>query len=448
MNILIIDDEKSIREILTDILTDEGFTVFDAEDGDIGIGILQKEKIDICFLDVWMPKTGGIDVLKLIKEDFKNVEVVMISGHAKIDQAVKATKLGAYDFIEKPLTINKIIGTVKNIEKLKNSDSSSSPVGFEDEMIGRSEKMDKINELIESAAQTNTRILILGENGTGKELVARAIHYRSERKHFPFISINCAAIPENLLEAELFGHQKGAFTGAHIERKGKFELADEGTLFLDEIGELPLNIQPKLLRVLQDMKITAIGSSETKSVDVRLIAATNKDLKEEISKGNFREDLYYRLNVIPISLPPLRERKEDIDLLIDHFLKYLPDINKCNSKIIEDGAREALREYNWPGNIRQLRNIIERLLIMVDGDTIRKEDVIEYLDSTVQEEASKYSSFQLKEAREHFERDFITRKLKENNNNITQTAKALGMYPSNLHMKITKMKINLYDNKE
>jgi two-component system, NtrC family, nitrogen regulation response regulator NtrX len=450
MNILIIDDEENIREILKDVLEDEKHKVFLAEDGIAGLEYFNKEKIDICFLDIWMPKIGGIEVLKKIKENFNEVEVVMISGHAKIDQAVRATKLGAYDFLEKPLTLEKIIGIVKTIEiTLKNKTPDKIyKQKINEEMIGNSPQMQSIKELIENSAKSDARILILGENGTGKELVAREIHNKSLRANKPFIGVNCAAIPENLIESELFGHIKGSFTGASNDRIGKFELADTGTLFLDEIADMSVSTQAKVLRVLQEMKITKIGDTVQIPIDVRIIAATNKDIKEEIKNNNFREDLFYRLAVIPFYIPPLRERKEDIPVLINYFLKKLNPDNSSGFKTISGPAFEYLTDYPWPGNIRQLRNIVERLLIMVPEPEIDLETVKKHLDEETdlgseEELISKYDDFKLNTAVDEFEKDFIEKKLKENNFNITKTAKTLGIYPSNLYSKINKLGIDM-----
>ncbi len=449
MNILIIDDEEGIREVLSDILTDDNHTVFTAENGDAGVKILDREKIDMCFLDVWMPKKGGIDVLATIKETYPHVEVVMISGHAKIDQAVRVTKMGAFDFLEKPLSIERIMSVIKNIEtsKTTNPQIQSIHLSTIDTMIGESLKIKEIQKLIETSAKTDTRVLILGENGTGKELVAREIHNNSLRKNKPFISVNCAAIPENLIESELFGHIKGSFTSAVNDRPGKLELANKGTFFLDEVADMPLPLQAKLLRVLQEMKITRIGGSEEISLDVRIISATNKDIKEEINKGNFREDLYYRLNVIPIIVPSLKERKEDIPLLINYFNAKLSESNSIKPKIFTKEAINYLCEYNWPGNIRQLRNIIERLLVMVSEDTVGIEQVNTYIDKDftsndpVYDIVSRFRDFGLNDAREQFEREFIVSKLSENNYNLTQTARVLGVFPSNLSAKIVKLGI-------
>ncbi|OQB68894.1 MAG: Transcriptional regulatory protein ZraR [Spirochaetes bacterium ADurb.Bin133] len=454
MNILIIDDEENIREIISDILTDENHTVFTAPDGPTGLEFFNKEKIDVCFLDVWMPKMGGIDVLKKIKEDNPDTDVVMISGHAKIDLAVSATKLGAFDFIEKPLTLEKIIGIVKTLENRRKSDPKAikKTETARREIIGESEQMRAIKNLIDNSAKSDARILILGENGAGKELIALEIHDKSARRLKPFIGVNCAAIPENLIESELFGYVKGAFTGANSDRMGKFELADTGTLFLDEIGDMSLSTQAKVLRVLQEMKLTRIGSSEIRPIDVRIIAATNKDLKEEIKKGNFREDLYYRLNVIPITVPPLRERKDDIPLLLDYFLKSISTEKKITLKKLTGEAVDYLKNYYWPGNIRQLRNIVERLMVIIDGETIDLDDVKIHLDdkSAIKKDSpnNKYDDYNLNTAREEFEKDFIERKLRENNFNITQTAKSLGVYPSNLYSKINKLNIKIDEAKK
>jgi two-component system, NtrC family, nitrogen regulation response regulator NtrX len=456
MNILIIDDEENIREILKDILTDENHNVLTAENGEKGLECFNKEKIDICFLDIWMPEMGGIDVLKRIREFFTEVEVVMISGHAKIDQAVRATKLGAYDFMEKPLTMDKVIGIVKSIEngkrlKAENKNQPLKSKNF-DRMIGISKEMNSLNALIENSAKSDARVLILGENGTGKELVAREIHNKSSRKNKPFVAVNCAAIPENLIESELFGYVKGSFTGANSDRIGKFEIAHNGTLFLDEIADMSLSTQAKVLRVLQEMKITKIGDTELVPIDVRIIAATNKDIKEEIKKGKFREDLFYRLNVIPFYIPPLRDRRDDIKPLLDYFLNKLSIDNNLPLKSVAPEAQEYLEEYSWPGNIRQLRNIVERLLIMVTDDIIGIDEIKKHIDTESDLKSEdilygKFEDYKLNTAVDEFEKSFIEKKLKENNFNISKTAKALGIYSSNLYSKINKLGINLEEKK-
>ncbi len=454
MNILIVDDEEHIRTVVQDVLTDEGHSVFTAEDGDQVDGVLNSEKIDICFLDVWMPKMGGIDVLQKIKEKYPAVEVVMISGHAKINLAVKATKLGAFDFIEKPLSIEKLINIIEVIRKSKTVKSEHKQIICNDEMISVSQSMEDIKELIYKAARSDARILILGENGSGKELVAKEIHSQSDRRNYPFIEINCAAIPENLIESELFGHNKGAFTGAISDRMGKFELADKGTLFMDEVADMSLATQAKVLRVLQEMKFSRVGGSDEIRVDVRIIAATNKDLKEEIKSGNFREDLYYRLNVIPFVLPPLRERVEDIPLLIKYFVDkfYKENTNfsgRESKKQFDRAALDYLTDYKWPGNVRQLKNIVERLIIMVTSDIIGIDDIKTHLDEYKMIDSpsagggSRYDNFKLSHARDEFEKDFIEKKLIESDYNISKAAAALGIYSSNLHSKMAKLGIDI-----
>ncbi|MBN2544461.1 MAG: sigma-54-dependent Fis family transcriptional regulator [Spirochaetes bacterium] len=451
MNILIIDDDFYIRNFFTEILTVQGHTVFTAENGSIGYDYFIKEKIDLCFLDLWMPEMGGIDILKRIKEDFPSVEVIMISGEAKISHAVKAAKIGAFDFIEKPLSVKEILNNIKIIEyriKTGLKPKHFSLRNFDDTIIGDSPAIQSIKKLIDTAAKSDARILITGENGTGKELVAREIQFNSMRKSKPFVSINCAAIPENLIESELFGYVKGAFTGAGEDRIGKIESANSGTLFLDEIADMSLATQSKLLRVLQEMKITKIGSTVPQSVDVRVISATNKDLFEEVKNGNFREDLYYRLNVIPIFIPPLRDRIDDIPLLIDYYNNKISSANKNKSKKFDAAAVEFMKDFSWSGNIRQLRNIIERLIVMIQSDNITLEDVKKYIDEDAlmddtNVETKKYDSYKLNIAKDEFEKDFIEKKLKENNYNLSKTANALGVYVSNLHSKINKLGIDI-----
>lgn len=450
MNILVIDDDEKIRDSLEESLTMNNHRVFKAEDGIHGLEFFEKEKIDVCFLDVWMPNMGGIEILKKIKDQYPGVEIIMISGEAKIDHAVKATKIGAYDFIEKPLSLKDILLTIEKIarQKQKKGKSINYDSSRVDMLIGESSQVKVVKELIENSAKSDARILITGENGTGKEIVAREIHLKSNRKDKPFVGVNCAAIPENLIESELFGHIKGSFTGATSDRTGKFELANEGTLFLDEVVDMSLSTQAKVLRVLQEMKITKIGSSETIRIDVRIISATNKDIKEEIKNGNFREDLYYRLNVIPIYMPALRERKDDIPQFIDYFMKTISEENNKEQKILSKEALDYMMEYSWPGNVRQLRNIIERLNIMILSNSITLDDVKQYIDDESIRDYSidvndKYQDYVLSVAREEFEKDFIEKKLKENKFNISKAAKALGLYPSNLHSKINKLGINI-----
>jgi two-component system, NtrC family, nitrogen regulation response regulator NtrX len=452
MNILIIDDDKKIIDAVTEFLRSKGHKIFSATDGIEGYKYFSKEKIDACFIDVFMPKIGGIELLEKIKDEFPEIEVVMISGDATINLAVKATKLGAYDFIEKPITLDDLEKVLVSIERRKKEGFKPNQYDLirMDAMIGESPAIKTTKELIENAARSDARILITGENGTGKELIAREIHLNSARRKKPFIGVNCAAIPENLIESELFGHVKGSFTGAAGDRIGKFELANTGTLFLDEIADMSLPTQAKVLRVLQEMTIMRIGSSVLIDIDVRIIAATNKDLKEEIKNGNFREDLFYRLNVVPFCVPSLRERKEDIPLLAVYFMKQIAKENKKELKTLDPEAMEFMVNYSWPGNVRQLRNIVERLDVMVDSKTISISDVKKNIDDESVHGlegiiSGKYEKYKLNVAREAFEKDFIEKKLNENGFNITKTAKALGIYPSNLYSKMNKLGIEIED---
>lgn len=381
--VLIIDDERSIRTALRDILEIENFSVDDAEDGKAGLEMLNKKKYDLVLCDIKMPRMDGIEVLEKILEREDDIPVIMISGHGNIETAVDALKKGAYDFIEKPLDLNRILVSVRNafdrstlveetkVLKKKISNSKTYPI------IGQSEAVNDIKEMIAKVAPSDARVLITGGNGTGKELVARQIHENSPRAKGPFIEVNCAAIPSELIESELFGHEKGAFTSAIKQRKGKFEQADGGTLFLDEIGDMSASAQAKVLRALQENKITRVGGEKEIKVNVRILAATNKDLRKEIQDGNFREDLYHRLSVILISVPALNDRKDDIPLLADHFMNIICQEQGIRPKTFTDGAYEALKEVNWTGNIRELRNVVERLIILCD-DAISGEDVRAY----------------------------------------------------------------------
>ena len=447
MNILVIDDDKLIRKVITELLESEGHTVLSAEDGYTGFNILSKERIDVCFLDLWMPKIGGIETLQKIKEDFPDAEVVMISGQGNINVAVKATKLGAFDFIEKPFSTDSLLNVIKNIIQNKKNNSKALRITDNEILIGVTPQIQYVRKLIENAAKSDARIFISGENGTGKEIIAKEIHSKSLRVNKPLVSINCAAIPENLIESELFGYVRGAFTGASGNKIGKFESADTGTLFLDEIADMSLATQAKVLRVLQEMRVTKIGDSEQKKVDVRVISATNKDINGEIKNGRFREDLFYRLNVIPFYLPALRERREDIPLFINHFIKKLSEENNLETKKISGDAMNFMMGYSWPGNVRQLRNIVERLIVMVDENTITRDDVKKYLNLEAIEKPvifdNKYENYKLNAAKDEFEKDFIEKKLVENKFNISKTAKTLGIFPSNLHSKINKLGINL-----
>jgi two-component system nitrogen regulation response regulator NtrX len=450
-HILVIDDESGIRTVLRDVLEDEGYQVSLAEDGLQALESLKEHAIDLVLLDVWLPQKGGIDVLREIKESWPETEVVVISGHANISMAVQAVKIGAFDFLEKPLSLEKTITVVQNALKLKDLRSENknlkTSIFIEDEMIGSSPPMRQVRELIEQSAASDSRILILGENGTGKELVARLVHMKSKRRSGPFVEVNCAAIPESLIESELFGHEKGAFTNALSQRKGKFELAHNGTLFLDEIADMSLSTQAKVLRVTQELKFERIGGEESISVDVRLIAATNKNLEEQIQTKKFREDLYFRLNVIPIHVPPLRERLEDLENLLAYFMRKFKRPAQAEPKTLTKDAVEELRNYHWPGNIRELKNFVERVNIMVESREISKETVKQYLVRKTSGDAKlnfdDYNQMKLNDAKDEFEREFIIAKLRENNYNISQTAQSLGIYPSNLHGKIKKFGIQI-----
>lgn len=446
-NILIIDDEISIQEVLSDILRDENYQVLTAGDGIEGLELLKNQPVDLVFLDVWMPRMGGIEVLETVRELYPDIEVIIISGHANVDMAVKAIKMGAYDFVEKPLDIEKILNLVERAlerKRLKSQNRRLKKMLKEEPMVGESSAMARIRQLIDQSAPSDSRVMILGDNGTGKELIARMIHNRSERAGGPFIEINCAAIPENLIESELFGHEKGAFTGAVSRKKGKMELADGGTLFLDEVADMSLNAQAKVLRALQEMRFERVGGEESISVDVRIISATNKNVREEVEQERFREDLFFRLNVIPVMVPPLTERKEDIPLLLNHFLGiFSPGEDRSFTK----EALEWLQEYSWPGNIRELKNFAERVSVMTGEEIISLESCKTFLGDFSGGKKSllverEYLELKLNDARDLFEKRVLIAKLEENGYNISKTAEVLGVYPSNLHNKIKKFGIS------
>ncbi|GHV56300.1 sigma-54-dependent Fis family transcriptional regulator [Spirochaetia bacterium] len=462
--ILIIDDEPGIRRTLASILEDEGYKVQTAEDAVLGLEILNRETIDLVFLDVLLPKLGGMEALEQIRKDWPTVEVVIISGHANIDMAVRAVKLGAFDFLEKPLSLDKVLTICRNaltVQKLRKENQNLKKIAglTKDEIIGTSKEIANIRALIKQAAASDARILITGENGTGKELAARAIHSGSARADRVFIEVNCAAIPDSLIESELFGHEKGAFTDAVSTRKGRFELAHGGTLFLDEIGDMSLSAQAKVLRVIQEQKIERLGGEKTIDTDVRIVAATNKDLEKECEAGRFRQDLFFRLNVIPIRLPPLRERTEDIPLLIHHFLK---EMGSEKTEFNTD-ALDFLTSYPWPGNVRELRNLAERITVMYNGDKIDGKGLKDlFLKNpvfaaenrggasaqpakvNVQTEAvlpSGLMELNYNDAKESFEKYYLEFQLSRNSGIITRTAEAIGIYPSNLHAKVRKYQI-------
>jgi two-component system nitrogen regulation response regulator NtrX len=439
--ILVVDDEESIRRALSAVLGDEGYPVVLAADGDEALARAGQEQFDLVLLDIAMPGKGGIEVLERLKEEMPWLPVIMMSGHGTIETAVKATKLGAYDFIEKPLSIDKLLVAIRNatdLQRLANVNRILlDQLDGRAQIVGNSEPMQKLKSQIETVAPTNASVLITGENGTGKEVVARAIHALSLRRDKPFVEVNCAAIPEDLIESELFGHEKGAFTGALAQKRGKFDLADQATLFLDEIGDMSLKTQAKVLRILQEQTFERVGGVKKIEVDVRLLAATNKDLETEIAKGAFREDLFYRLNVIPFRVPALRERLEDIPALVDHFLRQAVAETGRGLKQIDRAVLSTFMEYAWPGNVRELRNMIERLVLMTPGQRITVEDLPEEIRRPGRRAAPPMpDANSLAEARAQFEREFIARKLAENGGNISRTAEKLGMARESLSRKI------------
>jgi two-component system nitrogen regulation response regulator NtrX len=452
--ILVVDDEESIRTSLGGILEDEGYKTLFAVDGIEALAIARQEAPDLALLDIWMPRMDGLETLQKLKELYPELTVIMMSGHGTIETAVRSTKMGAYDFIEKPLSLEKVIITVSNalgVHRLREENASWRVMAQKDhEMIGNSQAMKKLMEQVRLVAPTNASVLITGDNGTGKELVARSIHCFSQRRDKPFVEVNCAAIPEELIESELFGHEKGAFTGAVAQKKGKFDMADNGTIFLDEIGDMSLKTQAKVLRILQERKFERVGGMRPVEVDVRVIAATNKLLDNEIRAGNFREDLFYRLNVVPFRVPSLRERRDDIPLLVEHFLDTFCRREGRERKIILPEAMAMMKNYEWPGNVRELKNIIERLVIMTPGGTITANHMPDYIlavetprELVVDKTGIMHEFGSLREAREEFEKEFIIQKLEENDWNITKTAEAIELERSNLHRKIKNYGIDL-----
>ncbi len=442
-SILIIDDEKEICESISLILEYEGHRVDYVNTGSEGIIKAKDFPYDVIFLDIQLPDLNGFEVLKNIREFNTSVNILIISAYGNIENAVKATKLGAFDFLEKPIDREKLLISVRNASSqsrlMRENTEMRDALSRESEMIGQSAPMKKIMEIIEKVAPTDARILITGENGTGKELAARAIHKFSLRKDAPFIDVNCAAIPNELIESELFGHEKGSFTGAHQLRIGKFELANKGTLFLDEIGDMSLQAQAKVLRAIEDSKIERVGGTKKIDVDVRLVAATNKNLQDEIAKGNFREDLYHRLNVIPIHLPPLRERIDDVPYLVESFSAQIAEKYKKPLPRFSKDAIALFQKLSWPGNIRELRNIIERIIIIVNKQEIQQRD-IEFLlpmDKIAMNDLILGSnSFQ--EFKEKAEKAFIAKQLELTNWNISKTAEILDIQRSHLYTKMKK----------
>jgi len=446
--IMVVDDQARIRSSLTTILEDEGYEVVAASDGNEALDALNEVGPDAILLDIWMPGPDGIEVLEKVRNLHPGLPVIIISGHGTIETAVKATKLGAYDFLEKPLSVEKTLLTLSRaIEHRRLAEANRDMrkrILKNEEILGASPPSEALREQIDRVAPTDGWVLITGENGTGKELVARSIHAKSLRAEMPFVDVNCAAIPEELIESELFGHEKGSFTGATSMKRGKFDLAHKGTIFLDEIADMSLKTQAKILRILQEQKFERVGGAEAIQVDVRVIVATNKDLDIEIAEGRFREDLYYRLNVIPIHLPTLAERIDDIPLFLDHFLsRYSMKVGVRKKKIRPD-ALDALVKYSWPGNVRELKNLVERLVIMVPGNEIKTRDLPTAIGGeTERGEGEPFDVNDIKKARNLFEKEFLTRKLEENNWNISRTAEAIKLERSTLHRKIKTHKIEM-----
>ncbi|GHU39248.1 sigma-54-dependent Fis family transcriptional regulator [Spirochaetia bacterium] len=444
--VLIIDDEQSIRAAMAPIMEDEGYKALVAPDAIAGIDIISKEHIDLIFLDVMLPKMGGIDALGKIKKGHPEIEVIVISGHANIDTAVKAVKLGAFDYLEKPLSIDKILTVCRNafaLIDLRNENKELKKTsGGKDEILGECKLIEQLRSLIKQAASSDARILITGENGSGKELVARAVHRLSKRAKAAFIEVNCAAIPDTLIESELFGHEKGAFTDAYSIRRGRFELASGGTLFMDEIGDMSLSAQAKVLRAIQEQTIERVGGEKSINIDVRIIAATNKNLEEACKNGQFRQDLYFRLNVIPVYVPALRERAGDIMVLLDYFLKEAGGYSYSFDK----EAENFLKGYRWPGNVRELKNLAERITILCDEGKISIDKITELLNTGSQTRDGTSQRIlndsildeTYTTAKEMFEKFYLEYQLEKNDGSIARTAEVIGMYPGNLHTKLKK----------
>ena len=442
--VLIVDDEESIRRSLAGLLADEGYEAVTARDGDQALAALRADPPPaLVLLDIAMPGRDGLEVLEQIHAIAPDLPVVMMSGHGTIETAVRATKLGAYDFVEKPLSADKLLLTLEHALRHAGLARENRVLRAEalhaHEILGTSEVIRRLKEQIALAAPTNGWVLITGENGTGKELVARQIHLQSRRAERPFVEVNCAAIPEELIESELFGHEKGAFTGAIAQKRGKFELAHTGTIFLDEIADMSLKTQAKILRILQEHKFERVGGTETIEVDVRVIAATNKSLEKEIAAGRFREDLYYRLAVIPFRVAPLRERREDIPVLVSAFAREFCAESGVREKTIQPRAMSLLQSYPWPGNVRELRNLVERLVLMTPGPRIGIDDLPDSIRSIETRESADGEG--LEGARRAFEREYLLARLREHGWNVSRTAEAIGIARESLSRKIRSHRI-------
>ncbi len=442
LNILVVDDEKNIQSLLKGILSDEGYNVLTASSLVGAKELIKKEVFDIAFIDVWLPDGEGLELIKFIKEHSKDTFIVMISGHANIPIVVEAIKEGVFDFLEKPLSTDTIFAVIEKIEKeIKVKQSLEYYKGKEEsqiEIVGNSPKIQELKRQIEKVAKTNAWVLILGENGTGKELVAKSIHYLSNRKDYPFVDVNCAAIPDELFESEFFGYEKGAFTNAFTRKIGKLELADKGTLFLDEVADMSLSAQAKLLRVLEEKEFSRLGSNTNIKVDLRVISATNKDLQKEVESGKFRQDLAFRLSVIPITVPPLRERGEDILLLADFFIKKFSLENKVEPPILSEEVKKTFLNYIWPGNVRELKNLMERIVILNSESVVYNRDLPPNMFGNIilKEDAIKLTIKPLKDVKEEVEMKVIKKALEVYNNNLKEVAKALDIDLSSLYRKI------------
>ena len=446
VKVLVVDDEKNILESVKMVLNYENYNVQVARDGVDAIDLFKKFLPDIVLLDVKMPGLDGLKVLQTFKELNPVTEVIMISGHSGIEEAVEASRLGAFDFLEKPISRDKLVLTVRNaaekISLLKENFNLRNLTAKKYELVGSSPVMKTLQETIRRVARSDSTVLISGDSGTGKELIARLVHQQSARSQNRFVQVNCAAIPDELIESELFGHEKGSFTGAYEKKIGKFESAHRGSIFLDEIGDLSLKAQAKVLRVLEEGEVQPVGSPEIKKVNVRVIAATNKNLEEEIQKGNFREDLYFRLHVVPIHSPSLRERMEDIPLLIDHFITYFSEENNYRRKAFSAEALQLLRDHPWKGNVRELRNLVERLLIMCHNDPITSRDLPEYIGRRAGDgESALLQEGKWKEFKARSEKAFLEKKLEEFSFNVARTAREIGLPRSNLYQKIESLGI-------
>jgi two-component system nitrogen regulation response regulator NtrX len=448
--VLIVDDEAPIREVLSASLVDEGYDVREAKNGEDGLKAIDEFKPQVVLLDIWMPgRIDGIDVLREARSKVSGTEFIIMSGHGTVETAVKATKLGAWDFVEKPLSMDKIMILLSNILLFQQERGEKNVLlnrlRKNIALIGESAAMMQLKQMVARVAPSSSWVLITGENGTGKELVAQNIHYLSPRAGRPFVEVNCAAIPEELIESELFGYEKGAFTGAVNSKRGKFDLAHGGTIFLDEVGDMSLSAQAKVLRILQERRFERVGGTESIEVDVRVVAATNKDLKKEIREGRFREDLYHRLNVIPFHIASLKERYEDIPALILHFSEYFARESGYRVKQFSIEAISQMQSYQWPGNVRELKNFVERIYILTPSDEVNVHDLkfagLNQSDNGFDSSNSEVSNFKV--ARAQFEKEYILKKLAENNGNITKTAEVIGLERSHLHRKIKSYGIDV-----